>query len=84
MSWSERIRSTLQELGRNRRQVKMECAARHKALAVLQAKIAEAEARLREARATFEAEPTDQNRRRALALRMTLAALKDRAARNWT
>ena len=44
MSWSERIRSTLQELGRNRRQVKMETSARHKALAVLHAKIAEAEA----------------------------------------
>lgn len=69
---------------RNRRQIKMERNAMHKAWKILLSKIAKAEERLAQTRAEHEAAPTQETRRHYLAAKLHLAALKDRAARHWT
>ena len=84
MSREETVRSTMQELGRQRRQIKMETDARHQAWALLQKKIAKAEEDLAALQQDYAANPTNENRRKALAQRMNLEALKQRAAKNWT
>lgn len=83
MSRKERIRTFMMTIGRVRRQDKMESSARHKAEALLKIKIADAKVRLAQATAEYEAEPTAETRRRMLAERMALAALKERLASNW-
>ena len=77
-------RDILYKACRDKRQIKMESSARHKAWALLQKKIAKAEEELAALQQDYAANPTNENRRKALAQRMTLEALKQRAAKNWT
>lgn len=77
-------RDVLYRACRDKRQDKMESSARHKAWALLQEKIARAEEGEAAAKARHEAQPTPETRRSLLAAKLHLAALKQRAARNWT
>ncbi|WP_458400058.1 hypothetical protein [Mailhella sp.] len=81
---SEKVRDMMHQASRDRRQDKMESSARHKAWALMKDKIAEARANVAAARAALENEATPETRRRYLAARMNLEALKQRAAKTWT